>query len=113
MSQEHDPRSPLGPVKDRTGIGLAKVARNVAPELRVAIVEATSHGDDPAKNNYIRRILILSPYSVGDVHACLSAPSQPTEQDTWICCGSQIPSGHPFSIEQRRPTFTRGDNVHD
>ncbi|KAI6679226.1 hypothetical protein NL676_033107 [Syzygium grande] len=69
-------RKTLGAVKDQTSIGLAKVASNMAPELEVAIVKATSHDDDPVDEKYIRRILNLTSYSRGYVHACVSALSK-------------------------------------
>lgn len=69
-------RKALGAVKDQTSIGLAKVGSNTAPELEVAIVKATSHDDDPADEKYVRRILNLTSYSRGYVHACVSALSK-------------------------------------
>ncbi|KAL3746566.1 hypothetical protein ACJRO7_015516 [Eucalyptus globulus] len=66
-------RKALGAVKDQTSIGLAKVASNLAPELEVAVVKATSHDDDPADEKYLRRILNLTSYSRGYVTACVSA----------------------------------------
>lgn len=69
-------RKAIGAVKDQTSIGLAKVASNMAPELEVAVVKATSHDDDPADEKYIQRILSLSTYSRGYVHACVSAVSK-------------------------------------
>ncbi|KAL8170507.1 hypothetical protein V2J09_022311 [Rumex salicifolius] len=49
-------RKAMGVVKDQTSIGLAKVTSNMAPELEVAIVKATSHDDDPA-NSYLDVLL--------------------------------------------------------
>ena len=69
-------RKAIGAVKDQTSIGIAKVASNMAPELEVAIVKATSHDDDPASEKYIREILNLTSYSRGYVHACVSAVSK-------------------------------------
>ncbi|CAN0877564.1 Putative clathrin assembly protein At2g25430 [Linum grandiflorum] len=69
-------RKAIGTVKDQTSIGLAKVASNMAPELEVAIVKATSHDDDPASEKYIREILNLTSYSRGYVHACVAAVSK-------------------------------------
>ncbi|KAE8668542.1 putative clathrin assembly protein [Hibiscus syriacus] len=66
----------IGAVKDQTSIGLAKVASNMAPDLEVAIVKATSHEDDPAGEKYIREILNLTSYTRGYVHACISAVSK-------------------------------------
>ncbi|KAK7834561.1 putative clathrin assembly protein [Quercus suber] len=69
-------RKAIGAVKDQTSIGLAKVASNMAPDLEVAIVKATSHDDDPADEKYIRSIISLTSYSRGYVHACVSAVSK-------------------------------------
>lgn len=69
-------RKAIGTVKDQTSIGIAKVASNMAPELEVAIVKATSHDDDPANDKYIREILNLTSYSRGYVQACVAAVSK-------------------------------------
>lgn len=69
-------RKAIGAVKDQTSIGLAKVASNVAPELDVAIVKATSHDDDPAEDRHIREILTLTSYSRGYVNACVATVSK-------------------------------------
>ncbi|KAI5673381.1 hypothetical protein M9H77_13745 [Catharanthus roseus] len=69
-------RKAIGAVKDQTSIGIAKVASNMAPELEVAIVKATSHDDDPAGEKYIREILHLTSCSRGYVNACVSAISK-------------------------------------
>ncbi|KAJ4837102.1 hypothetical protein Tsubulata_040412, partial [Turnera subulata] len=69
-------RKAIGTVKDQTSIGIAKVASNMAPDLEVAIVKATSHDDDPANEKYIREILNLTSFSRGYVHACVSAVSK-------------------------------------
>ncbi|XP_076929358.1 putative clathrin assembly protein At2g25430 [Bidens hawaiensis] len=69
-------RKAMGAVKDQTSIGIAKVASNMAPELEVAIVKATSHDDDPASDKYIREILQLTSYSRGYVSACVHAVSK-------------------------------------
>ncbi|KAI4375097.1 hypothetical protein MLD38_013007 [Melastoma candidum] len=66
----------IGAVKDQTSIGIAKVASNNAPELEVAVVKATSHDDDPTDEKYILRILNLTTYSRGYVHACVAAVSK-------------------------------------
>ncbi|KAI7988989.1 putative clathrin assembly protein [Camellia lanceoleosa] len=63
-------RKAIGAVKDQTSISIAKVAGNVAPELEVLIVKATSHDDEPADEKYIREILHLTSYSkLGYVNA--------------------------------------------
>ncbi|XP_012571642.1 putative clathrin assembly protein At2g25430 [Cicer arietinum] len=69
-------RKAIGAVKDQTSIGIAKVASNMAPELEVAIVKATSHDEDPASEKYVREILNLMSYSRGYVHASVSAVSK-------------------------------------
>ncbi|KAL0285360.1 UNVERIFIED_CONTAM: putative clathrin assembly protein [Sesamum calycinum] len=76
-SSSHGPAAAaIGAVKDQTSIGIAKVASNMAPELEVAIVKATSHDDDPASEKYIREILQLTSYSRGYVSACVVAVSK-------------------------------------
>ncbi|XP_073019990.1 probable clathrin assembly protein At4g32285 [Primulina eburnea] len=69
-------RKAIGTVKDQASIGIAKVASNMAPELEVAIVKATSHDDDPASEKYIREILRLNSLSRGYVNACVVAISK-------------------------------------
>lgn len=69
-------RKAIGAVKDQTSIGIAKVAGNLAPELEVAIVKATSHDDEPADEKYIREILQLTSYSRGYVSACVASVSK-------------------------------------
>ncbi|GMJ15858.1 Epsin-like clathrin adaptor [Hibiscus trionum] len=69
-------RKAIGAVKDQTSIGIAKVASNMAPELEVAIVKATSHDDDPADEKYVRQILSLTSYSGGYVRACVYTVSR-------------------------------------
>uniref|UniRef100_A0A2N9HR13 ENTH domain-containing protein n=1 Tax=Fagus sylvatica TaxID=28930 RepID=A0A2N9HR13_FAGSY len=69
-------RKAIGAVKDQTSIGIAKVSSNMAPDLEVAIVKATSHDEDPPDEKYIRSILNLTSYSRGYVHACVSAVSK-------------------------------------
>ncbi|KAJ0260277.1 putative clathrin assembly protein [Hirschfeldia incana] len=69
-------RKAIGAVKDQTSIGIAKVASNVAPDLEVAIVKATSHDDDPASEKYIREILSLTSLSRGYILACVTTVSR-------------------------------------
>ncbi|KAJ0714242.1 putative ANTH domain, ENTH domain, ANTH domain superfamily protein [Helianthus annuus] len=69
-------RKAIGAVKDQTSIGIAKVASNISPELKVAIVKATSHDDDPASEKYIREILQLTSSSRGYVTACVHSVSK-------------------------------------
>ncbi|KAK9279537.1 hypothetical protein L1049_013216 [Liquidambar formosana] len=69
-------RKAIGAVKDQTSIGIAKVASNMAPDLEVAVVKATSHDDDPAEEKHLREILNFLSLSRGYVHACVSAVSK-------------------------------------
>ncbi|PKA63189.1 Putative clathrin assembly protein [Apostasia shenzhenica] len=69
-------RKAIGTVKDQTSIGIAKVSSNMAPELEVAIVKATSHDDEPAEEKYMREILNLTSYSRGYVSACVATVSR-------------------------------------
>ncbi|CAK9141272.1 unnamed protein product [Ilex paraguariensis] len=69
-------RKAIGAVKDQTSISLAKVAGNVAPDLEVLIVKATTHDDEPADDKYIREILTLTSCSRGYVNACVFAISK-------------------------------------
>ena len=69
-------RKAIGVVKDQTSIGIAKVASNMAPDLEVAIVKATSHDDDQSSDKYIREILSLTSLSRGYVHACVTSVSR-------------------------------------
>ncbi|CAH8335793.1 unnamed protein product [Eruca vesicaria subsp. sativa] len=69
-------RKAIGAVKDQTSIGIAKVASNVAPDLEVAIVKATSHDDDPASEKHIREILNLTSLSRGYILACVTTVSR-------------------------------------
>ncbi|XP_042461012.1 probable clathrin assembly protein At4g32285 [Zingiber officinale] len=69
-------RKALGTVKDQTSISLAKVSSNMAPELDVAIVKATSHDEEPASEKYLREILNMTSYSKGHVSACIATVSR-------------------------------------
>ncbi|KAL2928214.1 hypothetical protein RDABS01_019565 [Bienertia sinuspersici] len=69
-------RKAVGQLKDQTSIGLAKVASDMAPELEVAIVKATSHENDPADEKYVRRILTFTAYNRMYVNACINSISR-------------------------------------
>lgn len=69
-------RKAIGVVKDQTSISLAKVSSNIAPDLDVAIVKATSHEDEPADERHIREIINLTSYSRGYVGACVATVSR-------------------------------------
>lgn len=69
-------RKAIGAVKDQTSISLAKVTGNVAPDLEVLVVKATTHDNDPADEKYIREILHLTSNSRGYVSAFVFAVSK-------------------------------------
>lgn len=69
-------RQALGAMKDQTSISLAKVSSNVAPELDVAVIKATSHDDEPADEKYFQGILSLTSCSRPYVNACVSIISR-------------------------------------
>ncbi|KAL5769030.1 hypothetical protein ACOSQ2_015813 [Xanthoceras sorbifolium] len=69
-------RKAIGAVKDQTSISLAKVAGNIAPDLEVVVVKATSHDNDPADDKYIREIINMASYSRGYVSACVATISK-------------------------------------
>lgn len=69
-------RKAIGAVKDQTSISLAKVTSNVAPDLEVLVVKATTHDNDPADEKYIREILHLTSNSRGYVSAFVFAVSK-------------------------------------
>ncbi|XP_073034709.1 probable clathrin assembly protein At4g32285 [Primulina eburnea] len=69
-------RKAIGAVKDHTSISLAKVTGNVAPDLEVLIVKATTHEDEPSDDKYVREILNMLSHSGGYVIACVSAISK-------------------------------------
>ncbi|CAN4113025.1 unnamed protein product [Withania somnifera] len=69
-------RKAIGAVKDQTSISLAKVTGNVAPDLEVLVVKATTHDNDPANEKYIREILHLTSNSRGYVSAFVFAVSK-------------------------------------
>lgn len=66
----------IGVVKDQTSIRLVKVSTNMALELEVAIMKATSHDDDLVDENYVREILKLMSYSRGYVNANVAMVSK-------------------------------------
>ncbi|KAM3300926.1 putative clathrin assembly protein [Capsicum chacoense] len=69
-------RKAIGAVKDQTSISLAKVTGNIAPELEVLVVKATTHDNDPADEKYIREILHLTSNFRGYVSAFVSVVSK-------------------------------------
>ncbi|KAF5183058.1 Clathrin coat assembly protein [Thalictrum thalictroides] len=69
-------RKAIGAVKDQTSIGIVKVTSQI-PILKVAIVKATSHDDDPANEKYIREILNFTCYTSRlHINACVATLSK-------------------------------------
>lgn len=67
----------LGRVKDKTSIGLAKVANTDAiSDLDVAIVKATRHNEHPADEKHIREILSLTSSFRTHVSVCVDTLSR-------------------------------------
>lgn len=78
-------RKAIGAVKDQTSISLAKVAGNVAPDLEVLVVKATTHDNEAADDKYAREILNLMSHSRGYVNACVFAVSKRLSKTSdWI-----------------------------
>ncbi|XP_022729347.1 probable clathrin assembly protein At4g32285 [Durio zibethinus] len=69
-------RKAIGAVKDQTSISIAKVAGNIAPQLEVLVVKATSHDEDPSDEKYFREIMSHSSYSREYVGACVATVSK-------------------------------------
>ncbi|CAM8950056.1 hypothetical protein QQ045_018117 [Rhodiola kirilowii] len=107
-------RKAIGTVKDQTSIGLAKVASNMAPDLEVAVVKATSHDEDPADEKYVRAIASLISRSSGYVHACVVAVSRRLSKTRdWVVALKSLMLVHRLLCErdplflQEIMTFTR------
>ncbi|KAG6411195.1 hypothetical protein SASPL_129273 [Salvia splendens] len=78
-------RKAIGVVKDHTSISLAKVTGNVAPDLEVLVVKATTHENEAADDKYAKEILILMASSRINVNACVFAVSKRlTRTSDWI-----------------------------
>lgn len=98
-------RKAIGAVKDQTSISLAKVAGNIAPDLEVLVVKATSHDEDPADEKYVREIVNLTCYSRGYVSACLAAVSKRLGKTRdWIVALKSLMLVHRVLIEGH-PSF--------
>ncbi|WCJ30029.1 ENTH/ANTH/VHS superfamily protein [Euphorbia peplus] len=98
-------RKAIGAVKDQTSIGLAKVAGNIAPELEVLVVKATSHDDVPADEKYLREIINLTSYSRGYVTACVATVSRRLSKTRdWIVAVKALMLVHRLLLEGH-PSF--------
>lgn len=93
-------RKAIGAVKDQTSISIAKVAGNVAPDLEVLIVKATSHDNEPAEDRYIREIINLTSYSKGYVNACIVTISKRlSKTHDWIVALKALMLVHKLLVE--------------
>ncbi|KAL5547797.1 hypothetical protein UlMin_003028 [Ulmus minor] len=112
-------RKAIGAVKDQTSISLAKVAGNIAPELEVLVVKATTHDEDPADEKYIREIVNLTGYSRGYVTACVVTVSKRLSKTRdWIVALKALMlvhrllvDGHPSFEEEMVFATRRGMRV--
>jgi hypothetical protein len=108
-------RKAIGVMKDQTSISIAKVAGNLAPDLEVLVVKATSHEEIPADDKYVREILNFTSFSKGYVNAsliCISKRLAKTRD--WIVAVKSLMlvhrllvDGHP-SFEDEIVHATRG-----
>ena len=112
-------RKAIGAVKDQTSISIAKVAGNIAPDLEVLVVKATTHDEDPADEKYIREIVTLTSYSRGYVGACVATISKRLSKTRdWIVALKALMlvhrvlvDGHPSFEEEMVYATRRGMRV--
>lgn len=112
-------RKAIGVVKDQTSISIAKVAGNLAPDLEVLVVKATSHEEVPADDKYIREILSLTSYSGGYVNACVITISKRLGKTRdWIVALKALMlvhrllvDGHPLFEEEIVHSTRRGMRI--
>jgi len=112
-------RKAIGVVKDQTSISIAKVAGNLAPDLEVLVVKATSHEEVPADDKYIREILTLTSHSRGYISASLITISKRlTKTRDWIVAVKALMlvhrllvDGHPAFEEEIVHATRRGTRI--
>lgn len=93
-------RKAIGAVKDQTSISIAKVAGNIAPELEVLVVKATSHDEDPADEKYIREIIRHTSNSRGYVSACIATVSKRlSKTHDWIVALKSLMLVHRLLVD--------------
>ncbi|XP_008242801.1 PREDICTED: putative clathrin assembly protein At2g25430 [Prunus mume] len=98
-------RKAIGAVKDQTSISLAKVAGNIAPDLEVLVVKATTHDEDPADDKYIREIINLTSYSHGYVTAAVATISKRlSKTHDWIVALKALMLVHRILVDGH-PSF--------
>ncbi|XP_057416473.1 putative clathrin assembly protein At2g25430 [Lotus japonicus] len=112
-------RKAIGVVKDQTSISIAKVAGNLAPDLEVLVVKATSHEEVPADDKYLREILSLTSSSRGYINACLVTISKRLGKTRdWIVAVKTLMlvhrllvDGHPVFEEEIVHSTRRGIRI--
>lgn len=93
-------RKAIGAVKDQTSISLAKVSGNIAPELEVLVVKATSHDNEPADEKYSREIINLTSYSGAYVSVCVVTISRRlSKTHDWIVAVKALMLVHRLLID--------------
>ncbi|KAJ3676419.1 hypothetical protein LUZ60_003831 [Juncus effusus] len=98
-------RSALGALKDQTTISIAKVSSNIAPELDVLVVKATSHEAEPAEERHVREIIALTSGSPVHVSACVSAISKRISRTKdWVVALKALSLLHRL-LSDGSPTF--------
>ncbi|KAI4335694.1 hypothetical protein L6164_014317 [Bauhinia variegata] len=112
-------RRAIGVVKDQTSISIAKVAGNLAPDLEVLVVKATSHEEVAADEKYIREILSLTSYSRGYINTCVFTISKRLGKTRdWIVAlkalmlvHGLLADGHPLFEEEILNATRRGMRI--
>lgn len=91
----------FGAVKDRTTIGLAKVAStSTLTDLEVAIVKATRHDELPAEEKYIREIIGLTCYSRLHITSCIGTLAKRLNKTkNWIVALKTLMLIHRLLVE--------------
>nr|KYP55724.1 putative clathrin assembly protein At4g32285 family [Cajanus cajan] len=93
-------RKAIGVVKDQTSISIAKVAGNLAPDLEVLVVKATTHEEVPADEKYIREILSLTSHSRAYINASFVAISKRLNRTRdWIVAVKALMLVHRLLID--------------
>lgn len=98
-------RKAIGAVKDQTSISIAKIAGNIAPDLEVLVVKATTHDEDPTEEKYIREIINLTSYSRGYVTASVMTISKRLSKTRdWIVALKSLMLVHRVMVDGH-PSF--------
>lgn len=86
-------------MKDQTSISLAKVAGNVAPDLEVLIVKATTHENKPADEKCVREILSKISCSRGYVNTRVVISKRLSKTCDWIVVLKALMLVHQLSSD--------------